>query len=118
MVYRLRMRAPGSWDRAKCKGTVQREPGQAGIYDPFFPETSHGETEAADFCNGRADNRVCPMRDECLRYALLNNERYGIWGGMSPEERAEVRRRWPWDGTSKPRPEWRWHPGITRQEDE
>lgn len=27
--------------------------------------------------------RICPVRDECLRYALAWGERYGVWGGES-----------------------------------
>jgi WhiB family redox-sensing transcriptional regulator len=29
----------------------------------------------------------CPVRLKCLDYALTTNERYGIWGGLSPIER-------------------------------
>jgi hypothetical protein len=55
------------------------------IPDPaiFFP--SPGDTEslraAKAMCGG------CPVVQECLEYALGNNERYGIWGGKSTRER-------------------------------
>ncbi len=29
----------------------------------------------------------CPVVDECLRNALASNEPYGVWGGMSADER-------------------------------
>jgi WhiB family redox-sensing transcriptional regulator len=29
----------------------------------------------------------CPVIANCLRDALANNEPFGIWGGMSPDER-------------------------------
>ncbi|MFI6510060.1 WhiB family transcriptional regulator [Streptosporangium sp. NPDC050855] len=35
----------------------------------------------------------CPVRSECLDYALEQPERYGTWGGMTPDERASERRR-------------------------
>ena len=35
----------------------------------------------------------CPLRAECLEYALRHPARYGIWGGLSPEELAAERRR-------------------------
>lgn len=35
----------------------------------------------------------CPVRAECLRQALETGERYGIWGGMTPEERRDLARR-------------------------
>ena len=33
------------------------------------------------------------MRSECLEYALQNDERFGIWGGLSERERRKLRRR-------------------------
>lgn len=35
----------------------------------------------------------CPVRAECLRRALETGERYGIWGGMTPDERRDLARR-------------------------
>ena len=36
----------------------------------------------------------CPVRTECLAYAIDAGERYGIWGGLDPvERRALVRAR-------------------------
>lgn len=32
------------------------------------------------------------MRSECLDYALANDERFGIWGGLSERERRKLRR--------------------------
>lgn len=29
----------------------------------------------------------CPVRDDCLTHALTYPERYGIWGGLDPDER-------------------------------
>jgi Transcription factor WhiB len=31
--------------------------------------------------------RSCPVAAECLAYALAADERFGVWGGMTPEER-------------------------------
>lgn len=33
---------------------------------------------------------TCPVIDICLRTALRNNEPFGVWGGMSPDERARI----------------------------
>ena len=29
----------------------------------------------------------CPVKKQCFQYALRTNQRHGIWGGTSPEER-------------------------------
>ena len=35
---------------------------------------------------------TCEVRDDCLEYALMNDERFGIWGGLSERERRRLRR--------------------------
>jgi len=41
---------------------------------------------------GIADQYGCEVRSECLDYALANDERFGIWGGLSERERRKLRR--------------------------
>lgn len=108
MVLRLRRPAPGAWERAKCVGQVQRLPGDDDVYDPFFPEMPLDEDDAVDFCNGTIDQVPCKVRDECLLFAATNNERHGVWGGMTQDDRKIMRKLWPWKGGKLPRPEWRW----------
>lgn len=36
---------------------------------------------------------VCPVREECLEHALLNKERFGLWGGLAPIERLRIERK-------------------------
>lgn len=95
MVLRLRQPAP-NWDLSKCKGF-----GTA----PWFDEDSG---PAIEFCNGDADGVICPLREACLGFALLNNERFGVWGGTSEQDRRLTRKIYPWPGGSEPHPEWRW----------
>lgn len=108
MVLRLRVEAPGGWRAAKCRGQVQRLPGDDDVYDPFFLEDAVDEQDAVDFCNGTIDGVTCPVRDACLSFALTNNERFGVWGGMTELARKALRKKWPWRGGKLPRPEWRW----------
>lgn len=37
--------------------------------------------------------RACPVRNECLQFALENNIQHGIWGGMAERERRQLRKR-------------------------
>jgi WhiB family transcriptional regulator, redox-sensing transcriptional regulator len=59
----------------------------------FFPISSNGASageirRATSICHG------CGVQAECLRYALVNNIRHGIWGGRTEQERrAMVRAR-------------------------
>ena len=43
--------------------------------------------------NAKALCRVCPVANLCLDFALDNNEEHGIWGGLTPQERAMIRAR-------------------------
>ena len=59
--------------------------------EAFFPEKGGSTREAKRVCGG------CAVRDECLESALTNDERFGIWGGLSERERRRLRlhRRFP-----------------------
>lgn len=35
----------------------------------------------------------CPVRGQCLRWALESGEDFGVLGGMTPAERREMRQR-------------------------
>lgn len=70
-------------------------------YDPWYVETEEESEDAKAICNGTYDGRPCPLLSSCLEFAMTNNERYGIWGGMTPEERASLRKeRRAWQRTS------------------
>ncbi|MDQ3312587.1 MAG: WhiB family transcriptional regulator [Actinomycetota bacterium] len=72
-------------DVAACRGVNGR--------DFFAPaqgerrrERREREARAKDVCRG------CAVRGECLEAAIANDERYGVWGGLTDAERA---RRYP-----------------------
>jgi WhiB family redox-sensing transcriptional regulator len=54
--------------------------------EAFFPEKGGSTREAKRICQG------CQVKDECLEYALANDERFGIWGGLSERERRRLKR--------------------------
>ncbi|MNR09018.1 Transcriptional regulator WhiB [compost metagenome] len=54
--------------------------------EAFFPEKGVSSEYAKKVC-GR-----CDVRSRCLEYALANDERHGIWGGLSESERRKLRK--------------------------
>ena len=54
--------------------------------EAFFPEKGGSTREAKRVCE------ACDVRQECLDYAMANDERFGIWGGLSERERRRLRR--------------------------
>jgi WhiB family redox-sensing transcriptional regulator len=55
--------------------------------DIFFP-ASDSEAGAA-----KAVCAECPVRDQCLEWAIATRQEEGIWGGMTDGERRRLRRR-------------------------
>ncbi len=55
--------------------------------EAFFPEKGGSTREAKRVCQN------CEVRSECLDYALSNDERFGIWGGLSERERRQLKKR-------------------------
>lgn len=54
----------------------------------FFPVSESGPslhqvTMAKAICTG------CPVRAQCLAFALGTRQEYGVWGGMSEQERRQ-----------------------------
>lgn len=54
--------------------------------DTFFPHDTDGATAAKAIC------RRCDVQIECLAYALEQDEKLGIWGGMGQRQRERIRR--------------------------
>jgi WhiB family redox-sensing transcriptional regulator len=56
-------------------------------YDPtlWFPTRGAHYQRAVDICNR------CPVRDQCLQYALDNSIKFGVWGGKSERQRRALR---------------------------
>jgi hypothetical protein len=107
MVLHLRGNAP-DWEGANCLGSApRRQPGEEEVYDPWFDEEDPGPV--LSICNGEEGWPVCPLRQKCLEFALYNNEKYGVWGGMSESDRKAMRKIWRWSSKlDGPRPEWVW----------
>lgn len=63
-------------DEARCNGVNG---------DMFFPERGEATEEAKRICF------YCPVKLECLTYALDKNIKVGTWGGRSERERRRMR---------------------------
>lgn len=59
--------------------------------DAFFPEKGGDVRPAKRICVN------CPVRPDCLEYALEHGER-GVWGGLSEQERRKLK---PHNDTAK-----------------
>jgi len=69
----------GQWrSLALCAGHPDR--------DCWFPD---------DYSNSAADRavatcRACPVRAECLDFAINTHQSEGVWGGMTPSQRRRL----------------------------
>lgn len=68
------VREAPDWSLAACRGLPS---------SLFFAE--HGDSPSVS--EARAVCATCPIRVECLDYAVSNGERWGVWGGLTPQER-------------------------------
>ena len=74
--------------------TIERESmawsayGDCANADPdlFFPEPGADTSAAREIC------RSCPVRRMCLDYAVETRQKFGIWGGMTENQRRRLRR--------------------------
>ncbi len=75
------------WDwqmHAACRET------DAGVF--FHPSRERGPAAAARDAAAKRVCAVCPVIEECGLYALLVQEPYGVWGGLTAGERHELLR--------------------------
>ena len=79
--------ASSPWNSFSMADDEWRRDALCAETDPeaFFPEKGGSTREAKRVCTG------CSVRAECLEAALTNDERFGIWGGLSERERRRLR---------------------------
>lgn len=70
------------WQSARCLGDT----------DTFF--LPDGKLKSIDKAKrvyaAKQMCKACPIRQKCLKYALDHDIQYGVWGGMSEHDRAEL----------------------------
>lgn len=64
-------------DFANCRGA---DP------DLFFPERGASTRTAKGIC------RECSVQEDCLEFAIVSSEKFGIWGALSERERRKIRK--------------------------
>lgn len=74
-----------------CRGSAL----EAGNCDEFFPpQSGYGRFTRGQDPHGKLKCKTCPVKAECLDYALANHIQEGIWGGLTFGQRKSLRRRW------------------------
>ena len=73
--------------QARCRSLAPSE---------FFPSDGVGVDKARKICD------QCPVKVECLEYALTYRIDHGVWGGASERERRRILRRRRVDGGRAP----------------
>lgn len=58
----------------------------------FFPAGQICTQGAAQARAAKAVCQACPVRAACLEFSLAANQEFGIWGGLTEEERRPLRR--------------------------
>jgi WhiB family transcriptional regulator, redox-sensing transcriptional regulator len=81
IAERILSAGDSSWmDRAACRGAPD-----ADVWFPDDPRRAIVWAEAKRRCGG------CPVRGECLSWALAIGENaHGVWGGTTPDERRKL----------------------------
>ena len=81
--------AAGRWDDGSW-----RHDAACRLFDPdlFFPVGAVGPPEQQKR-QAKSVCFKCPVRSECLRFAVATNQQFGIWGGLDEDERRSFRRR-------------------------
>ena len=81
-VHRPTSPRSSDWDwqqDAACRG--------ADTATFYHPDNERGLSRARREMRAKAICATCPVKAKCLAWALSSHEPYGVWGGLSVEER-------------------------------
>jgi WhiB family redox-sensing transcriptional regulator len=67
---------------ALCKGKPQ---------EWWYPENFNSAPNRKNVARAKLHCQVCPVKKQCLEYAMEHNEEHGVWGGLTPTERGNSR---------------------------
>lgn len=66
------------------------DPGDVQFFAPDIED--HQQKRKFDTAPAKRLCRSCPFIQECLSWALVTNQQYGVWGGMDERQRRAIRR--------------------------
>lgn len=80
---------PWEFDNPVCA-----EIGHQAFYldDRDDPDIAHLPDNMTDYRNAIALCNSCPFQMDCAEWGITK-ERYGVWGGLTPDERTMIRRK-------------------------
>jgi len=64
---------------------------QSADPEVFFPTSQTGDSRTA-ISTAKRICRGCPVRTQCLEFALSARLEHGVWGGLAEDERRSLRR--------------------------
>lgn len=59
----------------------------------YHPDGERGQARERRVATAKAVCAACPVVTQCLEHAISVREPYGVWGGLSEEERDVLHRR-------------------------
>lgn len=69
-------------EKSACRGM------DSGVF--YLEDNARGAKKAKLIQEAKKICATCEVREQCLEYALEIQEPYGVWGGMSEEERRYI----------------------------
>lgn len=82
-LARVPMDTVWTWqEHAACQGVDQR------LF--FHPQNERGNLRRQRDRAAKSICARCPVRIECADYAVRAHEPYGVWGGLTEEDRAAI----------------------------
>ena len=89
MLTTLTMTTPTTWNEGEWRAHAACSNFDTNL---FFPEPEAPDA-LAQIAKAKAVCAACPVRENCLEFAIRTRQLDGVWGGHTPEERRSIRRR-------------------------
>lgn len=81
-TYMIRGHEDSDWrDQSKCLNLTINQ-----VDALFFPKPGGKSKQAEKFCNGQLDGQMCPVREQCLSWAVESHAE-GFYAGTTESER-------------------------------